>query len=148
MSIQSEKKKFIIAIFFLFLPILCNSYTRVLLLQRSQPKFFLSNNAITYNYIKVTYNAMLKESDQKRNLITFWTYIPINCTCMGRFDTSGTSKNDNLLKVLVGHGVKKYGIRIFFRGLQAEIWLFVYILWHFIKSLNRGIKTSKNNFWA
>ena len=51
-----------------------------------------------------------------------------NCTCMGRFDTSGTSKNDNLLKVLVGHGVKKYGIEIFFRGLQAEICLFVYIL--------------------
>ena len=48
--------------------------------------------------------------------------------CMGRFDTSGTSKNDNSPKVLVGHGVKKYGIEIFFRGLQAEIFLFVYIL--------------------
>ena len=36
-----------------------------------------------------------------------------NCTCMGRFDTSGTSKNDNFPKVLVGHGVKKYGIEIF-----------------------------------
>ena len=52
----------------------------------------------------------------------------INCTCMGGFDTSGTSKNDNSPKVLVGHGVKKYGIEIFFRGLQAEIFLFVYIL--------------------
>ena len=57
-----------------------------------------------------------------------WSFWIINCMCMGRFDASGTSKNDNLLKVLVGHGVKKYGIRIFFRGLQAEIWLFVYIL--------------------
>ena len=47
---------------------------------------------------------------------------------MGRFDTSGTSKNDNFQKVLVGHGVKKYDIKIFFRGLQAEIFLFVYIL--------------------
>ena len=47
---------------------------------------------------------------------------------MGQFDTSGTSKNDNFPKVLVGHGVKKYGIEIFLRGLQAEIWLFVYIL--------------------
>ena len=47
---------------------------------------------------------------------------------MGRFDASGTSKNDNLLKVLVGHGVKKYGIEIFFRGLQAELCPFVYIL--------------------
>ena len=72
----------------------------------------------------------------------------LNCTCMGRFDVSGTSKNDNLLKVLVGHGVKKYGIEIFFRGLQAEICLFVYILQHFKKSINKGIKTSKNNFWA
>ena len=54
--------------------------------------------------------------------------MKINCTCMGRFDTSGTSKNDNFPKVLVGHGVKKYGIKIFFKGLQAEIWLFVYIL--------------------
>ena len=52
----------------------------------------------------------------------------INCMCMGRFDASGTSKNDNSPKVLVGHGVKKYGIEIFFRGLQAEICLFVYIL--------------------
>ena len=52
----------------------------------------------------------------------------LNCTCMGRFDTSGTSKNDNFPKVLVGHGVKKYSIEIFLRGLQAEIWLFVYIL--------------------
>ena len=51
-----------------------------------------------------------------------------NCSCMGRFDASGTSKNDNLLKVLVGHGVKKYGIEIFFRGLQAELCPFVYIL--------------------
>ena len=51
----------------------------------------------------------------------------INCTSMGGFDTSGTSKNDNSPKVLVGHGVKKYGIEIFFRGLQAEICLFVYI---------------------
>ena len=68
--------------------------------------------------------------------------------CMGRFDASGTSKNDNLLKVLVGHGVKKYSIEIFFRGLQAEIWLFVYILWYFKKSINKGIKTLKNNFWA
>ena len=74
--------------------------------------------------------------------------LDFNCTCMGRFDTSGTSKNDNSPKVLVGHGVKKYGIENFFRGLQAEIWLFVYILWHFRKSINRGIKTSKNNFWA
>ena len=48
--------------------------------------------------------------------------------CMGRFDISGTSKNDNFPKVLVGYGVKKYGIEIFLRGLQAEIWLFVYIL--------------------
>ena len=32
---------------------------------------------------------------------------------MGRFDTSGTSKNDNSPKVLVGHEVKKYGIEIF-----------------------------------
>ena len=56
------------------------------------------------------------------------TELVFNCTCMGRFDTSGTSKNDNLLKVLVGHGVKKYGIETFFKGLQAEIWLFVYIL--------------------
>ena len=48
--------------------------------------------------------------------------------CMGQFDASGTSKNDNSPKVLVGHGVKKYGIKIFFRGLQAEICLFVYIL--------------------
>ena len=47
---------------------------------------------------------------------------------MSRFDTSGTSKNDNFPKVLVDHGVKKYGIKIFLRGLQAEIWLFVYIL--------------------
>ena len=31
----------------------------------------------------------------------------INCMCMGRFDASGTSKNDNSPKVLVGHGVKK-----------------------------------------
>ena len=54
-----------------------------------------------------------------------------NCMCMGRFDASGTSKNDNPLKVLVGHGVNKYSIEIFFRGLQAEIWLFVYILWYF-----------------
>ena len=54
--------------------------------------------------------------------------VGINCTCMGRFDTSGTSKNDNFPKVLVGHGVKKYGIKIFLRGLQAAIWLFVYIL--------------------
>ena len=54
--------------------------------------------------------------------------LRFNCTCMGRFDTSGTSKNDNSPKVLVGHGVKKYGIEIFFRGLQAEICLFVYIL--------------------
>ena len=68
--------------------------------------------------------------------------------CMGRFDASGTSKNDNSPKVLVGHGVKKYGIEIFFRGLQAEICLFVYILQHFKKSINKGIKTSKNNFWA
>ena len=67
---------------------------------------------------------------------------------MGRFDASGTSKNDNSPKVLVGHGVKKCSIEIFFRGLQAEIWLFVYILWYFRKSINRGIKTSKNNFWA
>ena len=67
---------------------------------------------------------------------------------MGRFDASGTSKNDNPLKVLVGHGVNKYSIKIFFRGLQAEIWLFVYILWHFKKSTNKGIKISKNNFWA
>ena len=63
----------------------------------------------------------------------FWqkflgTQEKFNCTCMGRFDTSGTSKNDNFPKVLVGHGVKKYGIKIFFKGLQAEIWLFVYIL--------------------
>ena len=76
----------------------------------------------------------------------FTKIMVFNCTCMGRFDASGTSKNDNLLKVLVGHGVKKYGIRIFFRGLQAEIWLFVYILWHFKKSINKGIKTLKNNF--
>ena len=61
-------------------------------------------------------------------------FIKINCTCMGRFDTSGTSKNDNSPKLLVGHGVKKYGIKIFLRGLQAEIWLFVYILWQFKKS--------------
>ena len=54
--------------------------------------------------------------------------VDINCTCMGRFDASGTSKNDTPLKVLVGHGVKKYGIEIFFRGSQAKIWLFVYIL--------------------
>ena len=40
---------------------------------------------------------------------------------MGRFDTSGTSENDNFPKVLVGHWVKKYGIEIFLRGLQAEI---------------------------
>ena len=52
----------------------------------------------------------------------------LNCTCMGRFDASGTSKNDNPLKVLVDHGVKKYSIEIFFRGLQAEICPFVYIL--------------------
>ena len=82
-----------------------------------------------------------------------WTWVftnvtGVNCTCMGRFDASGTSKNDNSPKVLVGHGVKKYGIEIFFRGLQAEICLFVYILWHFKKSINKGIKTSKNNFWA
>ena len=55
-------------------------------------------------------------------------HFVLNCTCMGRFDTSGTSKNDNSPKVLVGHGVKKYDIKIFFRGLQAEIFLFVYIL--------------------
>ena len=42
----------------------------------------------------------------------------INCTCMGGFDTSGTSKNDNSPKDLVGHGVRKCG---------AEIWLFFYI---------------------
>ena len=66
--------------------------------------------------------------------------------CMGRFDASGTSKIDNPLKVLVGHGEKKYGIKIFFRALQAEIWLLVYILWHFKKSINKGIKTLKNNF--
>ena len=65
---------------------------------------------------------------------------------MGRFDTSGTSKNDNFPKVLVGHGVKKYGIEIFLRGLQAEIWRFVYILQHFKKSTNKGIKISKINF--
>ena len=28
-----------------------------------------------------------------------------NCKCMSRFDTSGTSKNDNSPKVLVGHGL-------------------------------------------
>ena len=35
--------------------------------------------------------------------LCFWASNPImesfNCTCMGGFDTSGTSKNDNLLKV-------------------------------------------------
>ena len=39
--------------------------------------------------------------------------IPVcefNCKCMSRFDTSGTSKNDNSPKVLVGLGVKKYSI--------------------------------------
>ena len=72
----------------------------------------------------------------------------INCTCMGRFDASGTSKYDNPLKVLVGHGVKKYGIEIFYNGVQADVWLFVYILWYFKKSINKGIKTLKNNFWA
>ena len=82
--------------------------------------------------------------------VTFSTspYYVINCTCIGRFDTSGTSKNDNFPKVLVGHGVKKYGIKIFLRGLQAEIWLFVYILQHFKKSTKKGIKIWKNNFWA
>ena len=66
--------------------------------------------------------------------------------CMSRFDTTGTSKNDNFPKVLVDHGVKKYSIKIFLRGLQAEIWLFVYVLWNFIKSTNKGIKILKNNF--
>ena len=37
------------------------------------------------------------------------TYQSFNCTCMGQFDASGTSKNDNSPKVLVGHEVKKYG---------------------------------------
>ena len=38
----------------------------------------------------------------------------INCRCMSRFDTYGTSKNDNFPKVLVGHGLKKYGIKNLF----------------------------------
>ena len=69
-------------------------------------------------------NHIIIENKKPEKLSVIW----LNCTCMGRFDTSGTSKNDNLLKVLVGHGVKKYGIEIFFRGLQAEICPFVYIL--------------------
>ena len=47
---------------------------------------------------------------------------------MSRFDTSGTSKNDNSPKVLVGHGLKKYGIEICLLCLQPEIRLFVCIL--------------------
>ena len=38
----------------------------------------------------------------------------LNCRCMSRFDTYGTSKNDNFPKVLVGHGLKKYGIKNLF----------------------------------
>ena len=71
--------------------------------------------------------GVLKNATNKIMFIVTRRLI-FNCTCMGRFDTSGTSKNDNFPKVLVGHGVKKYGIKIFLRGLQAEIWLFVYIL--------------------
>ena len=52
----------------------------------------------------------------------------LNCRCMSRFDTSGTSKNDNSPKVLVGHGLKKYGIEICLLCLQPEIRLFVCIL--------------------
>ena len=39
--------------------------------------------------------------------------------CMGRFDTSGTSKNDNFPKVLVGHGVKKIQHRNFLKRLTG-----------------------------
>ena len=66
--------------------------------------------------------------EQTKNSVFIVSNLGLNCKCMSRFDTSGTSKNDNLLKVLVGHGVKKYGIKIFFRGLQAELCPFVYIL--------------------
>ena len=48
------------------------------------------------------------------------TLYVINCTCMGRFDNSGTSKNDNSPKVLVGHGVKKYGIEIFLEAYRLR----------------------------
>ena len=75
------------------------------------------------NISKIAISAVSRDRKISENCLQYF-----NCTCMGRFDTSGTSKNDNLLKVLVGHGVKKYGIEIFFRGLQAEICLFVYIL--------------------
>ena len=54
--------------------------------------------------------------------------VEVNCRCTSRFDTSGTSKNDNSPKVLVGHGLKKYRIEICLLCLQPEIRLFVCIL--------------------
>ena len=57
----------------------------------------------------------------------------INCKCMCRFDTSGTSKNETLTKVSVHHGMKKYVNKIYLLYLLTEIWLFVYILWQYKK---------------
>ena len=47
---------------------------------------------------------------------------------MSRFDASGTTKNDNSPKVLVGYGLKKYSIKFCLLCLQPEIRLFVCIL--------------------
>ena len=52
----------------------------------------------------------------------------LNCKCMSRFDTSGTSKNETPPKVSVHHGMKKYVNKICLLCLLTEIWLFVYIL--------------------
>ena len=37
---------------------------------------------------------------------------PVNCKYISRFDTSGTSINDNSAKVLVVYGIKNYAIKI------------------------------------
>ena len=60
--------------------------------------------------------ATVDKKDRNCKLTKFsykYFLIDFNCTCMGWFDTSGTSKNDNFPKVLVGHGVKKFSIEIF-----------------------------------
>ena len=60
--------------------------------------------SIPFDYYKHKCNKDVQNSVEKI----------INCRCMSRFDTYGTSKNDNFPKVLVGHGLKKYGIKNLF----------------------------------
>ena len=40
--------------------------------------------------------------------------------CMGRFDASGTSKNDNSSKVLVGYGVKNMASKFFLEAYRLR----------------------------